>query len=290
MTTSRPARRAGIDSDWTSFGEVIFCRVSDARTRALTPASANVCNEAPRCLSFLLYLPRSTGSVLGQEERTRAGDARTRRSNVTRSERASIVCGYSRLARPDVGAADLAIDAGRALGRVNLEIDVCKACRRQRGSVVIDRDRARDASRPSVQRLLDLRVERLELHHIGNREPASRPKHPERLFDHSALVLGQVDHAVRDDDIDRSVRQWHILDRPLQEGCVRDARALHVAIRQVEHLIRHVDAVRVATGRYTPRREQYVETRARSEVEHHLAWLELREHRGIAAAETHRLA
>src|SRR6266480_5960196 len=54
MTTSRPARRAGIDSDWTSFGDVIFCRVSDARTRALTPASANVCNEAPRCLSFLL--------------------------------------------------------------------------------------------------------------------------------------------------------------------------------------------------------------------------------------------
>src|SRR2546423_10548207 len=76
MTTSRPARRAGIDSDWTSLGEVIFCRVSDARTRVLTPASANVCNEAPRCLSFLSYLPRSTGSLLGQEERTRAGDAR----------------------------------------------------------------------------------------------------------------------------------------------------------------------------------------------------------------------
>src|SRR5438034_11264263 len=54
MTTSRPARRAGIDSDWTSFGDVIFCRLSDARTRALTPASANVCNEAPGCLSFLL--------------------------------------------------------------------------------------------------------------------------------------------------------------------------------------------------------------------------------------------
>src|SRR5256885_16215406 len=126
MTTSRPARRAGIDSDWTSFGEVIFCRVSDARTRALTPASANVCNEAPRCLSFLLYLPRSTGSVLGQEERTRAGDARTRRSNVTRSERASIVCGYSRLSRPDVGAAGPALHARRGLSRGELGIDLCQ--------------------------------------------------------------------------------------------------------------------------------------------------------------------
>src|SRR2546421_8929397 len=115
MTTSRPARRAAIDSEWTSFGEVIFCRVSDARTRALTPASANVCNEAPRCLSFLLYLPRSTGSVLGQEERTRAGDARTRRSNVTRSERASIVCGYSRLAGPGGGGARPSLPSRGAL-------------------------------------------------------------------------------------------------------------------------------------------------------------------------------
>src|SRR5438552_18463611 len=54
MPTPRPARSADIDSDSASFGDVSFCRVSDARTRALTPASANVCNEAPGCLSFLL--------------------------------------------------------------------------------------------------------------------------------------------------------------------------------------------------------------------------------------------
>ena len=46
----------------------------------------------------------------------------------------------------------------------------------------------------------------------------------------------------------------------------------------------------MATGRYPPRREQDVKTRARPEVEHDLAGLELREHRGIAASEAHRLA
>src|SRR5439155_24666759 len=54
MMTSLQAWRAGINSVRTSFDDVVFCRLSDARTRALTPASANVCNEAPRCLSFLL--------------------------------------------------------------------------------------------------------------------------------------------------------------------------------------------------------------------------------------------
>src|SRR5438477_8274017 len=70
MTTARAAMRAGIESGWTWFGVLIFCRVSDARTRASTPASANVCNEAPGCLAFSSYLPRSTGLcvVTGRED------------------------------------------------------------------------------------------------------------------------------------------------------------------------------------------------------------------------------
>src|SRR3974390_3155498 len=83
MTTSPPAISAGIDSDWTALGTVIFCRVCAARTRALTPASANVCNEAPGCLSLSSYLPSATGLCAKQEERTRAGDARMRLGKCT---------------------------------------------------------------------------------------------------------------------------------------------------------------------------------------------------------------
>src|SRR5256885_4106666 len=83
---------------------------------------------------------------------------------------------FSGLASPDVGAAHLAVDAGRVLGRVDLELGVLEARVDQRCSVFVDRDRARDASRPGVQGLLDLRVQGLELDHIGHREPASRPQ------------------------------------------------------------------------------------------------------------------
>src|SRR6266487_3493745 len=42
MTTSLPSSRAGIDSDWTRLGVVMFWRVRAASRRALTAPSANV--------------------------------------------------------------------------------------------------------------------------------------------------------------------------------------------------------------------------------------------------------
>src|SRR3989442_11725846 len=64
MTTSRPSSRAGIDSDWTRLGAVMFWRVRAARTRALTAPSANVFKtKAPGCLSFLLICRDLLGSV-----------------------------------------------------------------------------------------------------------------------------------------------------------------------------------------------------------------------------------
>src|SRR5205814_5895773 len=59
--------------------------------------------------------------------------------------------GPQRLAGPDVGAAHLAVDAGRRLGRVNLELRVRKTRVRQGCAVVVDRDRARDTAGPRVQ-------------------------------------------------------------------------------------------------------------------------------------------
>src|SRR5436190_24074946 len=84
MTTSRPSSRAGIDSSCTRLGVFMSCRVRAARTRALTPTSANVCNEAPGFLSLCSYLPELQDSVLRQKERTRAGDATVRRAQVYR--------------------------------------------------------------------------------------------------------------------------------------------------------------------------------------------------------------
>ena len=53
----------------------MFCRVSAARTRVLTPVSANVCKRSSRApLSFFLFAAIYR-TLCQQEERTRAGDA-----------------------------------------------------------------------------------------------------------------------------------------------------------------------------------------------------------------------
>src|SRR5438132_12714458 len=99
MTTSRPSMSGGIDSVCTRFGVSICCRVSAAETRALTPASANVCNEAPECLSLSSYLPRSTGLCADTGREDPSGRRTKRQGQCTRSRfRAS-------LGRPCMGGA-----------------------------------------------------------------------------------------------------------------------------------------------------------------------------------------
>src|SRR5205809_8083961 len=99
MTTSRPSSRAGIDSSCTRLGVFMSCRVRAARTRALTPTSANVCNEAPGFLSLCSYSPEVQDSVLRQNERTRAGDASVRRAQVCRIGGADAQLGQTVAAR-----------------------------------------------------------------------------------------------------------------------------------------------------------------------------------------------
>src|SRR5207244_9781936 len=105
-------------------------------------------------------------------------------------------------ASPDVGTANLAVDAWSILGRVNLELGVFEARADERRSVFVDRDRARDASRPCVEGLLHRWVQRLELDHVGDREPASRTTNQERILDNGDLVIVQVVQVVGSHDND----------------------------------------------------------------------------------------
>src|SRR5438105_15005161 len=154
-----------------------------------------------------------------------------------------------RFSGPDVGAADLAVHSRLVLGGVDLEVDIGEPGGDQRVPIFINRDRARDAARPLVQGLLDGRLEWLELDHVGDGETAARPQYPERLLDHSALVLGEVDDAVGDDYIDGCVRQRDAFDGSLQEGRIRHAGPCLVGVRQGEHLVGHVKAVGTTAGR-----------------------------------------
>ena len=53
--------------------------------------------------------------------------------------------------------------------------------------------------------------------HIGDRESSARLQHAERLTQNAIFVCGEIDHAVRDDDIDRVVGQTDVFDFALQE-------------------------------------------------------------------------
>ena len=102
---------------------------------------------------------------------------------------------------------------------------------------------------------------------------------------HPVLVAGQVDDAVRDDDIDGVVGQRDGLDLALQELDILDARLLLVFAGERQHFVGHVEAVGLARGADAARRKQHVDAAAGAEVEHGLAGLQLGERRRVAAAE-----
>ena len=108
-------------------------------------------------------------------------------------------------------------------------------------------------------------------HHVADAEPAAGPQHAEHLVDHSRLVGRQVDHAVRDDHVDARLGQRDVLDESLQELDVVRARLLGVRAGELEHLVGHVEPVRLAGRADTAGGQQHVDAPARPEVEHRLA-------------------
>lgn len=81
---------------------------------------------------------------------------------------------------------------------------------------------------------------------VGNAYTSARHQDPEHLGQHGRLVGRQVDHAVGDHHIYCTVRQRDVLDGALQEFDVRGAGLGFVGIRQIQHLVSHVDSVGVA--------------------------------------------
>jgi len=153
---------------------------------------------------------------------------------------------------------------------VHVEVGVLEAGLEQDGAVLVDGDRARDAARPRVELLLRRGIERLELNHVGDGEQPTGPQHTERFSDDSALVFGQVDDAVRDHDVYGRVGKRDVFDRAFEKRGIAHIRPVAIGVRERQHLVGHVEAVRVAARRDALRREQHVQAGARSKVEHDL--------------------
>ena len=113
-------------------------------------------------------------------------------------------------------------------------------------------------------------------HHIGDREPAARLQHAKGFAQHAILVGGEIDHAVRDDHIDRVVGQGNVLDFALQKLDILHARLPLVFARQRQHLVGHVQPIGFARGTDALGGEQHVDAASGAQIEHHLAGLEVR--------------
>src|SRR5690606_18076654 len=120
---------------------------------------------------------------------------------------------------------------------------------------------------------------------VRDREPAARLQHAERLREHRALVGTQVDHAVRQDDVDGTVRDRQVLDLAEPELDVAGADLARVRARLRHHLGRHVDADDAPGRPDLPGGEEAVDAAAGAEVEHGLARPQGRDRLRVAATE-----
>ena len=78
--------------------------------------------------------------------------------------------------------------------------------------------------------------------HVGKVELASRLQHPEDLAEDARLVGREVDHAVRDDQVDRGVADRQVLDLAQPELDVLVFALRLVRPGPLDHGRRHVDA------------------------------------------------
>ena len=168
--------------------------------------------------------------------------------------------------------------------RDTFDVDVSEPGPPKGVGVLVDRDRPCDAPGPRVEARLRFRRQLAQRDHVGHREAPARPQHPMRFAEHGGLVGGQVDDAVRDHDVDARVGKGDLLDRALEEGRVEHAGPRLVVLREADHLVGHVHAVRVAARGDAPGRQEDVDAGAAPQVEHRLSGMQVDEERRVAAA------
>ena len=86
---------------------------------------------------------------------------------------------------------------------------------------------------------------------VGHRHSSAGAEDPGDLGEDRCLVGREADDAVGDDDVDRCVGEWHVLDETREEDGVGDTSRCRVGSGDVDHLVEFVDAVSDA-GRSDP--------------------------------------
>ena len=166
-----------------------------------------------------------------------------------------------------------------------LDADLLEAGRLEPCLVLASRQRSRDTAdkRAAVGPLL--RREPVFGDDVADAEASAGLEDTVHLGQDRRLVRREVDHAVRDHDVDRVGRQWDLLDHALEEVHVLDTGLCCVLPRERQHLVGHVQAVGDTARPDALRGEDDVDATARSQVEHHFPLAEVGDRSRIPAAE-----
>src|ERR1700728_2570010 len=78
---------------------------------------------------------------------------------------------------------------------------------------------------------------------IGDGDATSRLQYAECFPYHSVFVSREIDDAIGDDDIDRRIRQWNVLNLSFQELYILNSRPPLVLVRESQHFVSHVQPV-----------------------------------------------
>src|SRR5690606_5502225 len=112
-------------------------------------------------------------------------------------------------------------------------------------------------------------------HHVGDADASTGPEHTVDLVEHRALVRREVDHAVRDDDVNGVIGERYLFDVAFDELHVGRAGLGGVAAGEVEHLLGHVEAIDEACRAHAARGEEDIDASTGAEVQDGLTNLQV---------------
>jgi hypothetical protein len=146
-------------------------------------------------------------------------------------------------------------------------------------------ERAADARAPRVAVGASLGPRLVGERGIEDGETSTGPQRAERLDQRSALVVDEVDHTVRDHDVDRATGDREVLEIAREDRYVRETLFGRRFARPLDHLRCEVDADSASRRTDLTRGLEEVASRTGTEVENGFAGLQLRDLDGITEAE-----
>src|ERR1022692_4662346 len=143
--------------------------------------------------------------------------------------------------------------------------------------VIVNNESSGNAACPQCHKALKVLREFLSKDDIGDRKKSAVLEDAERFSQDDVLIGREVDDAVRNDDIDRLIRERNIFDSAKEELDVLHTGFHLVLSSKLNHFRCHIKSVDLARWPDATRGEEHVNATARTEVEDDLTGQQRRE-------------